>query len=132
MQQELERLYFGSGYRAPKRSCDLHVLQAGFTYCIGVSLIPCFFQENELQAQNDIIAQLTREMRLNSNGHLSGGSDVESSGSTSTLNNLNNPAATAERIAALAFQAKQHNSSSNPVASISSSIPLPIAACRMR
>ena len=60
-----------------------------------------------------MIAQLTREMRLNNNGHLSGGSDVESSGSTSTLNN---PAATAERIAALALQAKVS----------SSSIPVPV------
>jgi len=75
-------------------------------------------KESELQAQNDIIAQLTREMRLNNGGgHLSGGSDVESSGSTSTLNN---PAATAERIAALAFQAKHNVSSSN--------IPVPISA----
>ena len=39
-------------------------------------------KENELQAQNDIIAQLTREMRLSNNGHLSGGSDVESSGTS--------------------------------------------------
>jgi len=58
-------------------------------------------QTSELQTQNDIIAQLTREMKMN--GGLSGGSDVESSGSTSTLNN---PAATAEKIAALALQAK--------------------------
>ena len=42
------------------------------------------------------------------NGGLSGGSDVESSGSTSTLNN---PNATAEKIAALQLQAKldSHN-----------------------
>eukprot|EP00090_Calanus_glacialis_P023332 TRINITY_DN3598_c0_g1_i1.p1 TRINITY_DN3598_c0_g1~~TRINITY_DN3598_c0_g1_i1.p1 ORF type:complete len:1094 (-),score=184.02 TRINITY_DN3598_c0_g1_i1:874-4155(-) len=58
-------------------------------------------QTSDLQTQNDIIAQLTREMKMN--GGLSGGSDVESSGSTSTLNN---PAATAEKIAALALQAK--------------------------
>jgi len=58
-------------------------------------------QTSDLQTQNDIIAQLTREMKMN--GGLSGGSDVESSGSTSTLNN---PAATAEKIAALAQQAK--------------------------
>lgn len=73
-------------------------------------------KESELQVQNDIIAQLTREMRLNNNGHLSGGSDVESSGSTSTLNN---PAATADRIAALALQAK-HTAGG-------SSIPVPVA-----
>ena len=70
-------------------------------------------KDSDLQVQNDMIAQLTREMRLNNNGHLSGGSDVESSGSTSTLNN---PAATAERIAALALQAKVS----------SSSIPVPV------
>ena len=61
-----------------------------------------------LQAQNDIIAQLTREMKMS--GGLSGGSDVESSGSTSTLNN---PAATAEKIAALALQAKLNSSITN-------------------
>lgn len=58
-------------------------------------------QPSDLPTQNDIIAQLTREMKMN--GGLSGGSDVESSGSTSTLNN---PTATAEKIAALALQAK--------------------------
>ena len=55
----------------------------------------------DLQSQNDLIAKLTREMKMN--GGLSGGSDVESSGSTSTLNN---PSATAEKIAALQLQAK--------------------------
>ena len=65
-------------------------------------------QGHELQAQNDIIAQLTREMKMS--GGLSGGSDVESSGSTSTLNN---PAATAEKIAALALQAKLNSSLPN-------------------
>merc|ERR1719234_2015644 len=65
-------------------------------------------QPSDLQAQNDIIAQLTREMKMS--GGLSGGSDVESSGSTSTLNN---PAATAEKIAALALQAKLNTSLPN-------------------
>ena len=65
-------------------------------------------QPTDLQAQNDIIAQLTREMKMS--GGLSGGSDVESSGSTSTLNN---PAATAEKIAALALQAKLNTSMPN-------------------
>ena len=59
----------------------------------------------DLQSQNDLIAKLTREMKMN--GGLSGGSDVESSGSTSTLNN---PSATAEKIAALALQAKLSDS----------------------
>ena len=58
-------------------------------------------QAAELQTQNDIIAKLTREMKMT--GGLSGGSDVESSGSTSTLNN---PSATAEKIASLSLQAK--------------------------
>ena len=57
--------------------------------------------QTDLQSQNDLIAKLTREMKMN--GGLSGSSDVESSGSTSTLNN---PSATAEKIAALALQAK--------------------------
>jgi hypothetical protein len=82
--------------------------------------------------QNDIIAQLTREMRLNGGGggHLSGGSDVESStGSTSTLNN---PAATADKIAALALQARMTNVGSPPVGlgintSASSGIPVPVS-----
>ena len=61
-------------------------------------------QAAELQTQNDIIAKLTREMKMTGglSGGLSGGSDVESSGSTSTLNN---PSATAEKIASLALQA---------------------------
>merc|ERR1719232_994513 len=70
---------------------------------------PAVSSVDSLQSQNDLIAKLTREMKMN--GGLSGGSDVESSGSTSTLNN---PAATAERIAALALQAK-HNTSNIPV-----------------
>ena len=57
--------------------------------------------QTDLSSQNDLIAKLTREMKMN--GGLSGSSDVESSGSTSTLNN---PNATAEKIAALALQAK--------------------------
>ena len=65
-------------------------------------------QAAELQTQNDIIAKLTREMKMT--GGLSGGSDVESSGSNSTLNN---PSATAEKIAALALQAKLTTNSSN-------------------
>merc|ERR1719319_1732380 len=61
-------------------------------------------KKSDLQTQNDIIAQLTKEMKLNGqlSGQLSGGSDVESSGSTTTLNN---PAATADQIAALAIKA---------------------------
>jgi len=79
---------------------------------------------NDLQMQNDIIAQLTREMRLNGGGgHMSGGSDVESStGSTSTLNN---PAATADKIAALALQARLTSVGSPPTGP--SNIPVPVA-----
>ena len=62
---------------------------------------PAVSSVDSLQSQNDLIAKLTREMKMN--GGLSGGSDVESSGSTSTLNN---PSATAEKIAALQLQAK--------------------------
>ena len=62
---------------------------------------PSVSSVDSLQSQNDLIAKLTREMKMN--GGLSGGSDVESSGSTSTLNN---PSATAEKIAALQLQAK--------------------------
>ena len=66
---------------------------------------PPVTSSQDLQSQNDLIAKLTREMKMN--GGLSGGSDVESSGSTSTLNN---PSATAEKIAALALQAKLSDS----------------------
>ena len=75
-------------------------------------------QPTDLQAQNDIIAQLTREMKMS--GGLSGGSDVESSGSTSTLNN---PAATAEKIAALAFQAKLNTSMPPNTNNLASGVP---------
>ena len=77
-------------------------------------------QSNDLQAQNDIIAQLTREMRM-SGAFSGGGSDVESSGSTSTLNN---PAATAEKIAALALQAKLNSSMPN-TNNLASGVPKP-------
>ena len=75
-------------------------------------------QPTDLQAQNDIIAQLTREMKMS--GGLSGGSDVESSGSTSTLNN---PAATAEKIAALALQAKLNTSMPPNTNNLASGVP---------
>ena len=79
-----------------------------------ISRPPTSSSDRDLSSQNDLIAKLTREMKMN--GGLSGGSDVESSGSTSTLNN---PSATAEKIAALALQAKLdvHNLSSTSTTS---------------
>jgi len=76
-------------------------------------------KKSDLQTQNDIIAQLTKEMKLNGqlSGQLSGGSDVESSGSTTTLNN---PAATADQIAALAIKANLNLSSTSAAGSIPS------------